>query len=85
MSAGWSIFFAEAEFLFTDSKSAVSLGGTLAAPVTAYLYDWNMLPIGQLLWMKELGSFREFPPLQTPESYNLDGILKQMVANKGDD
>ncbi len=35
--------------------------------------------------MKELGSFREFPPLQTPESYNLDGILKQMENNKGDD
>jgi hypothetical protein len=26
-----------------------------------------------------------FPPLQTPETYNLDGILKQMEANKGDD
>jgi arylsulfatase len=70
---------------FSDSKSAMSLGGALASPTTAYLYDWNMLPIGQQLWMKELYSFKEFPPLQTPETYNLDGILKQMESNKGDD
>ena len=70
---------------FSDSKSAMALGGSLASPTTAYLYDWNMLPIGQQLWMKELYSFKEFPPLQTPETYNLDGILKQMESNKGDD
>jgi arylsulfatase len=70
---------------FSDSKSAMSLGGALASPTTAYLYDWNMLPIGQLLWMKELYTFKEFPPLQAPETYNLDGILKQMEGNKGDD
>ncbi len=70
---------------FSDSKSAMALGGALASPTTAYLYDWNMLPIGQLLWMKELYSFKEFPPLQAAESYNLDGILKQMEEKKGDD
>jgi hypothetical protein len=37
-----------------------------------------MLPIGQLLWRKELTSYKEFPPLQAPETYNLDGILKEM-------
>ena len=47
---------------------------------TAYLYDWNMLPIGQLLWEKELYTFKEFPPLQAPETYNLNGILQQMEA-----
>ena len=47
-------------------KSATSLGGAIAAPSTAYLYDWQMLPIGQLLWMKELETYREFPPLQIP-------------------
>jgi arylsulfatase len=46
-----------------DQKTALSLGGALAAPSTAYLYDWNMLPIGQLLWEKELESYKEFPPL----------------------
>ena len=63
---------------FSDSKSAMALGGSLASPSTAYLYDWNMLPIGQLLWEKELYTFKEFPPLQAPETYNLNGILKQM-------
>jgi hypothetical protein len=28
--------------------------------MTAYIYDWNMLPIGQLLWLKELMSYKEF-------------------------
>jgi hypothetical protein len=28
--------------------------GALAEPVTAYVYDWNLLPIGQALWPKEL-------------------------------
>ena len=53
-------------------------GGALAAPMTAYLYDWNMLPLGQLLWEKELMSYKTFPPLQAPETYNLDGILAEM-------
>jgi arylsulfatase A-like enzyme len=61
-----------------DLKSAMSFGGALAAPMTAYLYDWNMLPLGQLLWEKELMSYEEFPPLQAPETYNLSGILAEM-------
>ena len=40
-----------------DPKSAISVGGALASPSTAYLYDWNLLPIGQLLWEKELMSY----------------------------
>jgi arylsulfatase A-like enzyme len=70
---------------FGDAKSAMALGGSLASPSTAYLYDWNMLPIGQLLWEKELYTFKEFPPLQAPETYNLNGILQQMEKTKGDD
>ena len=64
-----------------EQKSAMSMGGALAGPVTAYQYDWNMLPIGQQLWEKELMSYRAFPPLQAPETYNLDGILKQVQAS----
>jgi hypothetical protein len=26
----------------------------LAGPLTAYVYDWNMLPMGRALWLKEL-------------------------------
>ncbi len=54
------------------------VSGALAAPSTAYMYDWNLLPIGQLMWMKELRSYEEFPALQTPSSYNLDQVIKQM-------
>ena len=28
-----------------------------ASPSTAYIYDWNMLPIGQALWLKELETY----------------------------
>jgi hypothetical protein len=63
-------------------QSAVSLGGALAGPVTAYQYDWNMLPIGQELWLKELESFRTFPPLQAPASYNLSQV-EEMVRSAG--
>ncbi len=61
-----------------EQKSAMSLGGALGAPSTAYIYDWNMLPIGQQLWERELASYKTYPPLQAPETYNLTGILDQM-------
>jgi arylsulfatase A-like enzyme len=57
-------------------KTLAGAQGALGGPVSAYMYDWNMLPIGQQLWEKELLSYKEFPPLQAPETYNLDGILK---------
>lgn len=61
-----------------NEGTMMGMTGALAAPSTAYLYDWNLLPIGQLLWMKELMSYKEFPALQTPSSYNLDQVIKQM-------
>jgi arylsulfatase len=39
-----------------NQKTSMSIGGALGGPVTGYHYDWNMLPIGQLLWEKELMS-----------------------------
>ena len=36
----------------------MSIGGTLASPSTAYIYNWNMLPVGQQLWLKELESYK---------------------------
>jgi len=65
-----------------DQKTSMSIGGALAGPVTGYQYDWNMLPIGQLLWEKELMSYKTYPPLQAPETYNLDGILAQIKASQ---
>ena len=61
-----------------DQKSAMSMGGALGAPMGAFQYDWNMLPIGQQLWMEHLLSYEKFPPLQAPETYNLSGILDQV-------
>jgi hypothetical protein len=62
----------------TNQKTVLSFGGALAAPMTAFLYDWNMLPIGQQLWLEHLSSYEKYPPLQAPESYNLSGILEQV-------
>jgi arylsulfatase len=46
------------------------------------IYDWNLLPIGQLLWLKELETYRTFPSLQVPASYNLDNIIHAMQDAK---
>jgi arylsulfatase A-like enzyme len=64
-----------------DIKTTMQVGGALASPSTAYIYDWNMLPLGQLLWLKELETYKTFPPLQAPEAYNLDGIIAEMKAS----
>lgn len=64
-------------------KTLMGMGGTIGSPSTAYVYDWNMLPIGQALWMKELLSYKEFPPMQDPASYNLDQVMDQIKNTKG--
>ncbi len=61
-------------------KSALGLGGALASPSTAFLYDWNMLPIGQLLWLKELESYKQFPPMQSPATWNLVQVEEMLKA-----
>ncbi len=58
------------------------MAGALAGPVTAYIYDWNLLPIGQQLWLKELETYSAFPPLQSPESYNLTQVMEQVKQNR---
>ena len=56
-------------------------GGALAAPPAPLTSTTGtLLPLGQMLWMKELMSYKEFPPLQAPETYNLDGIIAEMKA-----
>jgi arylsulfatase A-like enzyme len=64
----------------TDVKTAMNIGGALGGPVTAFQYDWNMLPIGQQLWLKQLQTYEKFPPLQAPESYNLSQVMEQVKA-----
>ena len=46
------------------------------------IYDWNMLPIGQALWLKELETYIPFPPLQDPASYNLEQVMQQVKDMK---
>lgn len=64
-----------------DQKTALSLGGAIAAPMTAFIYDWNMLPIGQQLWLKWFETLKEFPPMQAPASYNLTQVMDQLKAD----
>lgn len=69
------------KFVLAD-QSALAVGGALAAPSTAYIYDWNLLPIGQQMWLNELETYKTFPPLQAPASYNLDQVVAQMKDAK---
>jgi arylsulfatase A-like enzyme len=64
-------------------KSAMSVGGALAGPVTAFQYDWNLLPLGQQLWLDWFETLKEFPPMQAPESYNLTQVMDQIKAGGG--
>jgi len=65
-----------------DPKTLLGMGGSIGSPSTAYIYDWNLAPIGQLLWLKELESYKTFPPMQAPSSYNLDQIIAAMKNAK---
>jgi arylsulfatase A-like enzyme len=63
-------------------KTLMGMGGVIGSPSTAYVYDWNMLPIGQALWLKELETYSAYPPLQDPASYNLDQVIQQIKEAK---
>lgn len=73
-----------------EPKTLLGQGGALGGPVTAYIYDWNIIPIGQALWLQELESYGPYPALQSPASYSLAQVLvevKQQMARaraKGD-
>ena len=72
-----------------EQNTALGVGGALAGPVTAYIYDWNILPIGQNLWLKELETYIPYPPLQSPASYNLSQVYEQIknqraISHAGD-
>jgi len=66
----------------TSGKSALGIGGALASPSTAFLYDWNLLPIGQKLALDHLETYINFPPLQAPASYNLSQVMEAINAQK---
>jgi arylsulfatase len=66
-----------------DQKTAMSIGGAIAAPATAFQYDWNMLPIGQQLWLDWFETLKAFPPMQAPASYNLTQVMEQIKGGGG--
>jgi hypothetical protein len=41
----------------SQAKTLFGMGRAIASPSTAYVYDWNMLPIGQQLWLMHLETF----------------------------
>jgi arylsulfatase len=62
-----------------DTKSLLYFGGSLAAPSTAFMYDGlAIMPLGQQLWLRQLESYVTYPPLQSPETYNLGQVLQQV-------
>jgi len=69
------------QFVTFEGKSAMNFGGSLGAPSTAFQYDFNIIPVGQQLWLKELESYQKFPPLQAAATYNLDQVLAEVKAN----
>ena len=76
------------EQTFSD-KSAMNFGGNIGSTETAYIYDWNLLPIGQKLALDHLETYVSYPPMQAPASYNLSQVMaeiekqKQMHTTKG--
>jgi hypothetical protein len=49
-----------------DKNTAMSISGAPDAPSTAFISDWNLLPIGQQLWLKWFQTLKQFPPLEAP-------------------
>jgi arylsulfatase A-like enzyme len=64
----------------SDVKSAFWIGGSLGAPMTALQYELALFPIGTKLWLQQLESYRTYPPLQSPSSYNLDAVIAAVKA-----
>jgi arylsulfatase len=61
-----------------EPKTLLGQGGAIGAPATAYIYDWNIIPLGQALWLKELESYGPYPALQSPASYSLAQVLVEV-------
>ncbi len=56
----------------SSRKPLMGLGWrTCRDPLLPTSYDWNIIPIGQALWLKELESYGPYPALQSPASYSL--------------
>jgi hypothetical protein len=56
-------------------KTAAGFGDAIGGPLTALIYDLNILPLSQNLALKHLESYKKYPPLQEATVYNLDQIM----------
>jgi hypothetical protein len=45
------------------------------------VYDGlGIMPLGQQFWLRHLETYKQFPPLQAPETYNLDQVMAQLKS-----
>ena len=65
-----------------NEKTAMELGGAYNSTASAYIYDWNLLPIGQKLALDHLETYVAYPPMQAPASYNLSQVMEEINAQK---
>jgi len=65
-----------------NKQTSMWMGGAIGGVDTAYIYDWNLLPIGQNIALRFLETYQEFPPMQAPPSYNLEQVMAQIDAQK---
>jgi arylsulfatase len=50
----------------------------MGAPATAWQYDFNILPIGQQMWVNHLQCYITYLPLRAPKSYNLSQVIAEV-------
>jgi len=65
----------------TQQKTGMSRGGTLGGPLTACQYDWNMLPIGQQMWLEQLSSYEKSRRCRRQKATNLSQVIDQVKAS----
>ena len=59
-----------------DTKSLTMFFGRLIPSTAFAYYGFPNLPLGQKLALEHLETYRAFPPLQAPASYNLTQVLQ---------
>ena len=67
-----------------DPRPCLVLAVRLAGPVTAYVYDWNLLPIGQVLWLKELRVVSRVPAAAKSRVLQPESDLRSDQGCQGD-
>jgi hypothetical protein len=58
------------------------MGGLVPSTAWAY-YGFPTLPLGQQLALGHLETYRAFPSLQAPASYNLDQVEEEIRKGQG--